>query len=467
MAKVLFVQREAAEKFGVMSLSAVLKRDGHEVELFLELLEKKSIFDFIKRFQPDYIAFSITSIEKDWAIKLSAKIKKIYKVYSVFGGAEPTYNPEIINLPAIDFVCRGEGEKGLLELIKRIDRGESLKGIQNFWVKEKGKIIKNPLGSLRANLNDLPLPDRTIYYKYPLLANLSTKKFLCSRGCPYSCTYCSNHAYHKLFKNLGQFIRFRKPEIIIEEIIKVKKEYGLKNVYFSDETFTLNHEWLYELLKLYRKKIKLPFSCLARANELDEKTVRELKKSGCFYIAFGLESGSERIRNEILKRNMSNEVLFNAAKLLKKYNIPFLTHEMFVLPTETLAEAYQTVEMNIKMGTDSVWGTVFQPFRNTEIYEYCKERKLINDKIKAGSTHGQSVIKNQHKKEISNLRKIDWLIIKFPWTFPLAKKIVYLPDNIFFRISLRLSEVYSIKRRWRLGIWEMIRLAIGTGDIFG
>ncbi len=467
MAKILFIQREAAEKFGVMTLSAILKKAGHKVELFIELLEKKNILEFVGEFNPDFIAFSVTTIEREWALDTAARIKKRYKVISLFGGAEPTYSPEIINDPAVDFVCRGEGERGLLELIKRLKNGKSLKGISNFWIKGKGKIIKNDLGMLLGNLDVLPLPDREIYYKYSLLRELSTKKFLCSRGCPYSCTYCSNHAYRALFQGKGNFLRFRRPEIIIDEIKEVRKKYGLKNVYFSDETFTLNHQWLYELLRLYRQKIRLPFSCLARANELDEKTVIELKKSGCFYIAFGLETGSERIRNKILKRYMSDSELLRAASLLRKYKIPFLTHEMFVLPTESLADAFKTVEMNIKMGTDSVWGTVFQPFGNTKIYDYCLRKKLISRKTKTNSTHGTSVIKNKDKREIENLRKLDWLTIKMPFLFPLTKKLVYLPNNIFFKLSLRFSEVYSIRRRWRLGLWEMIRLAVGTGDILG
>lgn len=467
MSKILFIQEEGSLKFGSMSLSAVLKQAGHQVEVFIELFEKETVFDFIDRWQPDFVAFSIVTMEKDWAVNLASKIKKKHQVYSVFGGVEPTYSPEIINHPAVDFVCRGEGEKGFLELVERLEKGKSLKGINNFWVKEKGKVIKNKLGRLVSDLDELPPPDWELYFKYPILRNLSTKKILCSRGCPYDCTYCFNHAYKKLFQGMGKFTRFRSPKSIINEIKEVRKKYGMKRVHFADETFTMNHQWLFELLDLYRKEVKLPFSCLARANEINEEVIRVLKKSGCFYIDFGIESGSERIRNKILRRNMSDEDIFKVAKLMKKYKLPFLAYVMYVLPTETLAEAFQTVEMNIKIGTDSVWGSVFQPFKGTDINRFCLKKKLLSKKTKIKSIQSTSVIKNPYKKQIENLRKLDWLTIKLPWLFPLTKKLVFLPNNPLFELSLKISQAYSIRRRYRLTFWEMFRIAWGSGHKFG
>ncbi len=467
MSKILFIQEEAAEKFGAMSLSAVLKQAGHQTEMFIQLLERKTVFDFIDRWQPDFVAFSIVTMEKDWTLNLASKIKKKHQVYSVFGGVEPTHSPEIINHPAVDFVCRGEGEKGFLELVERLEKGKSLKGIKNFWVKEKGRVIKNELGHFIEDLDELPFPDRELYYKYPLLRHLSTKKILCSRGCPYDCTYCLNHAYKKLFQGRGRFTRFRSPRSVINEIKVVRKKYGMKNIHFADETFTLNHEWLFELLDLYRQEIRMPFSCLARVNELNERVIQTLKESGCYYVEFGIESGSERIRNKILKRNMNDEDILRVAKLMKKYKLPFLTYQMYVLPTETLNEAFKTVELNIKMGTDSVWGSIFQPFKNTEIYRFCRQKKLMSEKNIVGCLQDKSIIKNPDKKQIENLRRLDWLTIKLPWFFPLTRKLVFLPNNLLFELNLKISQAYSIRRRYRLTFWEMFRIAWRSGHKFG
>lgn len=468
MAKVLFIQEEASEKFGTMILAAVLKKAGHEVNLFIQNLEKDTIFAYLEGHQVDFLAFSITTIERKWAIELATQIKKKYSLWTVFGGADPTYVPdELIKEKSVDYLCRGEGETAFIELIKRINKGQAIKGLTNVWGREKGKIIKNELGNLIADLDKLPVPDREIYYQYSLLRNLSTKKILCSRGCPYNCSFCNNHAYLKLFAGKGKYVRYRNPEKIIEEILDIKKLYGYKRLYFADETFTSNHEWLYRFLDLYRKKIKAPFSCLARANELDEKTIKVLKQSGCFYVAFGVETGCERIRNEILKRNMSDEVLLKVALLMHKYHLPFLSHHMYILPTESISDAFKTVELDIKMQPDSVWDTVFQPFMNTEVYDYCEKNKLLPKIIITDSMFGESHIKNPDKKIIGNLRKLVWLSVKLPFLWPLVKKIIYWPPNPVFNLILKISEVYSIKGRWRLGYWEMARLAWQTGNKLG
>lgn len=468
MAKILFIQEEASEKFGTMILSAVLKKAGHEVNLFIQNLEKETIFSYLEKHKIDFLAFSITTIERKWALNLARQIKKKYALDTVFGGADPTYvPPQLIKEKGVDYLCRGEGEIAFVELIKRVTNGKTIKGLENIWGKEKGKIIKNPLGHLIMDLDKLPVPDREIYYQYPLLKHLSTKKILCSRGCPYNCTYCSNHAYLKLFVGKGQFVRYRSSEKIIEEIFKIKKLYGYKRIYFADETFTANHVWLYRFLALYRKKIKAPFSCLARANELDEKTIKILKQSGCFYVAFGVETGCERIRNEILKRNMSDEVLLKAASLMHKYSLPFLSHHMYVLPTESIQDTFKTVELDMKMQPDSVWDTVFQPLINTEIYDYCLRKKLLPKKIIVDSMFGESHILNPDKKVIGNLRKLAWFSIKLPFLWPLVRKMIYWPANPVFDLIFKISEVYSIKGRWRLGYWEMIRLAWGTGNKLG
>ena len=177
MARVLFIQKEASEKFGVMSLSAVLKQAGHQTRMYVQLLEKEPVAGFVKKWQPDIIAFSITTVEKEWALAMADRIKKSFPVLAIFGGAEPTHNPGIINHPVVDIICCGEGERGLVSLLNRLEKGRPLAGIKNFWVKEKGRVYKSSLGRLVADLERLPLPDRELYYRYPVLKEMSIKKF--------------------------------------------------------------------------------------------------------------------------------------------------------------------------------------------------------------------------------------------------------------------------------------------------
>src|SRR5207245_532111 len=123
----------------------------------------------------------------------------------------------------------------------------------------------------------------------------------------------------EMYDGLGKYVRYRSPENVIEEIRQVQSKYGIRTVGFIDDTFTTNRKWLLRFLEIYREEIKLPFTCLVRANELKEHVAEALGKSGCRYVSFGIEVGNENIRNNILARHMTDEQIRNAAMLMHKY----------------------------------------------------------------------------------------------------------------------------------------------------
>jgi radical SAM superfamily enzyme YgiQ (UPF0313 family) len=316
----------------------------------------------------------------------------------------------------------------------------------------------------------LPFPDREIYYKYPLLRDMTTKKFFSSRGCPYKCTYCNNHYYQKLFAGLGKYVVYRSPEKVIEEIQEVRRKYGFKYVYLAAETLTTDHAWLKRFLALYRQEIAVPFSCLSRANELNEDIIRELAEAGCYFTSFGLESGSERIRNGLLKRDIRTEKFLEVAALLRKYRIKFLVHQIFALPTETIDEAFATIDMDIRMKADSTWNTIFQPLPGTEIYRYCLDNKLLASELETrhvDSMYAQSTLRQPFVREISNLQKLVWVCLKFPALVPLVRRLIRLPANPLFELISKWNMLTSYRLRYRLGYREMLRIYLRSNKRFG
>lgn len=134
---------------------------------------------------------------------------------------------------------QGEGEYALLEVANRFDEKKDLSTIENLWVKKKDRIFRNDVRPLIVNLDELPFPDRNLYVKkYPFLRK-SQKVFMVGRGCPFSCAYCFNHAFKKLYHNKGSFVRYRSPDYIIAEIKEVKAQSPFRTVYFQDDTFGL------------------------------------------------------------------------------------------------------------------------------------------------------------------------------------------------------------------------------------
>jgi radical SAM superfamily enzyme YgiQ (UPF0313 family) len=461
MAKLVLIQNALYEYFGPMYLSAVLKQHGHQCELFVTQKEK-DLIESIKQAKPDIIAFSVMSHDYKWAINQAKAIKSRINVPIMMGGPHPTFFSKTIEHDSVDIICIGEGEYALVELMDLIDKGKDFSNVQNLWVKKGSEIHKNTPRNLIENLDDLPFPDRELYYKrYRFLKEVPTKRFMATRGCPYNCTFCFNHTLKNMYKDKGVYVRMRSPENVIEEIKYIKSKYNLKTVRFSDDTFTLNKKWLLELLELYKKEINLPFTCLCRANEVNDDIVKKLKESGCKSATFGIESGNERIRQEILKKNLRNEDIIKAAGLFRKYKIRFGTYNMMCLPTETIDDAFDTVKINSKIKANFPTCSIFQPYPKTELAEFSIDKGLLDKDFNInnlGTLHTELKIKDY--KQISNLHKFFYICVKMPFLIPIVKVLIKLPPNKFFDIIYMLSYAHRSLISFRLGIIDAVKMAI-------
>ena len=361
MARILFLQNLPFEYMGPMSISGVLKKSGHQCRLIIVGNDKKHLMK-IAEYDPDLIGFSTMTGPHRWVLKMAGEIKQQFDKPIILGGSHPTFFPEIIQEAAVDMICLGEGEYALLELADKIDRGEDGSTVRNLWVKKNGRLIQNPLRPLIENLDELPFPDRALYDHCALLRAVPAMKFLTGRGCPYRCTFCFNHQFNELYRGLGRMVRKRSVASLIQEIRVTAKKYGLRLIRFPDDTFSGNKRWLLEFLPKYKAEVNLPFTGLAHANELDEETIRTLKSAGCLNVYFGVETGNERLRNQLLRKNLTNGRLLETARWLRKHRLKFGTYNMFGLPQETLAMAFETIQFNQKLRPNFTINNIFQPY---------------------------------------------------------------------------------------------------------
>lgn len=460
MTKVLFIQDILFEFLGPMQISSILKKNGHDCDMLI-ISEEKNLISKIKEIKPDIIAFSVMTGSHNETVDLANKIKKNINVLTVFGGPHATFYTDLIKKDGVDIICIGEGEYAMLDLCDNINK--DITKIKNLWVKKDGKIIKNDMRPLIENLDELPFPDRNLYYKrYNLLKILPTKKFMTGRGCPYNCSFCFNHNLKKMYSGKGAYVRKRKIEDVISEIVELKKQGGMKVVRFSDDTFTLYKEWLIKFLDIYKEKINLPFTCLARANEINEEVVKKLKDAGCINIFVGLESGSDRVRNFVLRKNLSEKDIINAAKLFHKYNIKFGTYNMLGNPTETIEEAFETIKLNSKIKTDFPFSTVLQPYPGTEISEFAIKQGVLAedfcvDDLTLMNKKSQIILKN--KREIVNLHRFFFYGVKFPFLLPIIKILIKLPDNKLYYLIFQMSVAWTKKSSFGLGFIDTIKIA--------
>jgi len=395
------------EYLGIMYISKILKNAGNIIKLHL----LKDPIENILEFKPDFVLYSLITGDHQKFIEFNKKLKELINFTSIFGGPHPTYFTDMINIKGVDYILRGEGELSILDILK----------------KPKERII---IGKLPENLDDIPFPDRDLLYHITKHKNNPIRHFISSRGCPYNCSYCYNSIWRKIYKN-KKTVRYRSPENVIKEILEVISKYYTKLIYFQDDCFDANKEWLYKFLDLYKKNLNLPFHCIIRLDILDDKTAKKLSEAGCISVRCAAESGNDYLRNKILHRNMSKESIYTGTKLLKKYKIGFVLQNMIGLPESNLKRDMETLFVNIKCRPTLGWCSIFQPYPMTEIG---KSFILDVDTFKP-SFYEESIIDIPHKKEVKKLQKIFGTITKYPFLYIFTPILIKLPlDKIYKKL---------------------------------
>jgi anaerobic magnesium-protoporphyrin IX monomethyl ester cyclase len=443
--KVLFIYKyNYIEPIGIMCLSSALKKQGHET-FFFDINLDVSLFSFVDRLQPDVIAYSIITGTHKLYAELNRALKERFSFFAVFGGPHATFFPGFINEPGVDAICIGEGEEALAELVKKLEKKQPIKDVKNIYVKLNGKVFSNPVRHLHRNLDDLEFPDRALVYKYDAYRKRSNKYVLTSRGCPYNCTYCFNHSLKKIYRGKGLFCRRRSVENVMKELEELQNIAPLKRVQFFDDVFILNKKWIFDFCDAYKKNISLPFICYIRVNLLNEEIVAALKSAGVVTITFAIETGDSFLRNEVLKRRISENAILQAARLLHKYKIRFFTQNMVGLPGETIEKAFKTIQLNALCRPNYANASLFQPYPGVELTDYAiakgyykKDTEILHD-----SFYKASVLELKDKNELSSLSRLFSLGVEFSRLLPAIRLAIMLPDNILFKFIWHVTRCYG------------------------
>jgi anaerobic magnesium-protoporphyrin IX monomethyl ester cyclase len=360
------------EPNGVLQLAAILKRDGHEVKLLA--LRRQSLVNELKHWNPGVIAYSAMSPEIPLFRKADALVctwAKDRQVLRVLGGAHATYFPHILAELGLDAICIGEGDRALPELVRRFAGNESLSGIPNILV--PGDNPDAIPKELISNLDELPFIDRELYYSVvPHYRMLAMRGFMTGRGCPYECTYCHNHAFKKLFQGCGKIVRRRSVGHVLAEMAEVlSQEPHIRLIRISDDTFahTIN-DWLIEFLDRYKSEINLPFYCLMRSNTLTDKMAKLLRQAGCISIGMSVESGNERVRNEILRRGLTDKVVIDSFANARRYGLHTYGNTLLALPDTTFDDDMQSFSFTKRLKMTVPTFGIFSPYPLTRLTAY-------------------------------------------------------------------------------------------------
>ena len=369
---------------GLASLSAALKQHGHETALY-HLLYPPTWSDFgdeLQRRRPDLVAFSLRSEVFRLGANLALWAKEM-GYPTIAGSCHPTLAPdESIAAPGIDAICRGEGEVALAELCNRMEAGRDFYDIPSLWLKRDGQVIRNPVGPVVEDLDSLPIPDFGLF-DFSRLTSTQTYTALASftRGCPYNCAYCCNQILRSIYPNRQRWLRTRSPQNAMAYIHALKEAYPeARYLRVMDDIFHWDEDWLEEFARLYRAEFSMPLAVHHRPNLFSERTARLLQEIGCYQVYFGVETGNEYIRNQVLRRRISTEQIEQAFDRARKAGMITTAYNMVGLPFENMIRALDTIKLNARIRADRMLNPIYCPYPNTDLYNIAVQEGFCSPK---------------------------------------------------------------------------------------
>jgi len=363
---------------GLLSLATVLRDAGEEVKIFDASFDSSldRVKAGLKKYRPGLIGiYTLTDFFRS-AEELSEFGRQL-GAKTVLGAAHPTILPEqtLEEIPGLDFIVRGEGEKAILNLLAALRGGLDFSQVPGLGFRKGGEIILNPLAEEPLNLDELPIPDRDLYEHFPGYLRNRAINLHISRGCPFSCSFCQP----TLQLMFGKKLRYRSPGLVAEELKLLNRKYRIREFFFHDDIFTVNHQWLSGLVeKINQAGLRKGFryAVNSRVDTFDEPIARLLKEMGVYYVLFGLESGSQEILDQ-MKKGTTIKQAEQAFELCRKFG--FRTHAYIVLagPGETKATLGMTEKMISELQPDTVHISICTPLPGTNLAKDAQEKGLI------------------------------------------------------------------------------------------
>ena len=417
--KVLFVQKYLpAEMIGIMYVSAWLKKAGHEVRT--QFVPEKDWRDKVREYAPDVLAYSVTTGDHVQYLEMNRELKELTGAYSVFGNAHPTFVPEMIREEGVDAICRGEGEHAMAELVTRLERGEDVRDVRNFWIRQGDQVHENPVRPLVEDLEQLGFPDRSVIYDTgEIYREMERKVFITQRGCPNSCSYCFHHAWRdKVYSaTRKQYVRKRSVGHVIEEIQQVRERYPLRFVHFLDDIFNIKNAWMEEFCERWPREVGLPFDVILRTNLVTEQQMRDLRRVGCISARLAFEAANDHIRNVVYRKSVTLDDIKTSSRHVKAAGIRLTSLQLLGAPGGTLADELDTLQLNIDCKVDHPWVSLLQPYAMTDINEYTQGLGIAVDEWDQfpEKFNRTTAVHHNHQREVENLHKLFPLVVRFPF----------------------------------------------------
>jgi len=365
---------------GIAYISSFLEEHGFEVGILdcrAEHIPVNNVQKTLIRYcEPRFVGITATSALINSALLIADICKKSYPdSIVILGGVHPSVMPEeTLRNKSVDVVVRDEGEVTMLELVS----GKAFYDILGISYRVNGEIRHNGRRPLIKRLDDIPPPAYHLLPMdkyYPAIGSykrLPAMSIFATRGCSGRCIFCHRTFYGK--------VRKRSAENIISEIELLKRDYGINEIAFYDDTFTQFKSEVKRFVRLLiEKNIDLSWSCFSRCDAIDAELLHVMKKGGCHLILFGVESANEDILKTIKKRITLPQVK-EVVRAARKVGIESRASFMFGNPGETEETIRETIEFAIELDPDEVQFNITTAYPGTELYNWAEENGYLRIK---------------------------------------------------------------------------------------
>ncbi len=335
---------------GLAYLASNIK--GHKVKI-LDLEINPGLEGTLKKFKPDAVGVTFTTPLYNQAMNLFKRLKKINPdIWTLAGGPHPTTLPDsVVSNEYVDTVLVGEGEIAINNFLENPTKG----------ILEREPLIED-IDKIKFPSRGL-LENEKYLWSVPKKGIIPMTSFMTSRGCPFMCTFCSQHVI------FGRKMRYRSINNVIEEMKIIKEKFKITHLSMLDDTLWLDKKRTYELCDaMVKEKLDLTFEGYTRVNVITKELLMKLKKAGLNRLSFGVESGNQNILNAATK-GITLKQIRNAYNIADKVGIETRMSIIFGLPYETEETIKKTIKFMKSLKCDQAYVNIGTPFPGTEYYD--------------------------------------------------------------------------------------------------
>lgn len=443
---------------GPLYVAAVLKNIGWDVVFFDSTFARnESEFETAVHKQKPAVVGIHSAITSRIAARNMIRIAKAAGAVVVAGGPDPTVSCADYLQWGADFVIMGEGEATMTELVFHLSQADtpSARDTRGIAYHNGSEVVINPPQNIISDLDQLPWPARELIDVEPYQElwqrhhGYFEMHLLTSRGCPFTCTWCSRAVF-------GRTFRQRSVDNVVREMAELRSVYGIDRLWIADDTFGLSRKWLESWCnEVVERNLQIPFRCMTRIDLVDQEMIQRLRSAGCYQINLGVESGSQRILNAMNKRTRITQIR-SSSRIIQDAGIGLGYFIMFGYPGETFADIRKTERLLYEINPDSVGYSVAYPVPGTEFHDRVKDQLLstVGDDLWERSLEGPQRLFRTEYPLIYYRALIRFLENR--------QRFLQMQGISISRLKSLATTIATSGLRWILELWTLIRKAISV-----